>query len=773
MRKLKYTENVFARHATMIAISVLLIAIVLACFGNVIVGQINRSMEDTQQKRMPAIMAAVDTRFQEISIAASQLLNDANLQIVVKSDEPLTSFERYRLYLFNQDLRLFVASHSLWDNVFIYLRKTDYCQEGIYSRSIKDVYDSWDYGIDEQTWEQMVLSLKAPSYLSFPSRQQDEKRYVEVWFPIAQNRDDALGMLVIRLDTSALITMLNGMCSSNWEHLALMDQEGTVICSTMQQIDEGSLSEYSTAVIVSPLSGWTYVSMTRNEFLRQTAVACERIFVYGVIVACLIAILSGIVSLARNIRPLEQVYSVVAERNEQHELPRSANEAGSYLAQSFREMAGNLDMAQMRLLKQREYVRDHLLIRLLMPSWNSSYGYSPDIYAANGVVFTSDTFFTLMITYHDNHQHGEMHCSDRDEYLIQQKINTLAESLFQERYNAMFVTYDFNSIGIMNVPDGISFDVVAEDIERTCLSMENNIKEGFGLISGFILSRAVKSVNNLHDAAQECFDVDDYYQDEGKVLTGFIRYTENLAKMMESAIPEKSKQNSWSEFEQALQSSDFSTALTIAEDSFAQVQKGSRTEKFACSYGIAGSLLTALESMEGITSSSIQEELNATARLMACGSLEQLQEETKKLIFEAQLAITNGVMVQRDDKLDQIKDYVDAHYADCNLGVSELADQAQMSLSGLSRAFKRKMGYNLLDYINQVRIKAVMRELSETDHTLAEIAERTGFTNTNTLSRNFKHFIGITPGKYKKYLGENCDLNKSDTDNGQEREEHE
>ena len=762
MKKLKYTENVFIRHAVIVALSVMAIAVILACFGYAIVAQIDHSMEEAQRERMPSILAAVDLRFQEVATAASQLMNDTNFQIVANSSAPLTSFERYRLYTFNQNLRYFIASHSLWDNVFLYLKKTDYYQEGVYSRTAGSIHDSWDYEIDLQAWKQALSSLKEPVYASLPSRQEADKRYAEVWFPIAPNRTDSLGALVIRLNTSTLMTMLNGMRSSNWEHLALMDQEGNIICSTIPQFTEISTQDYSTATIVSPLSGWTCISMTRNESIRQTAVTCRRILMYGSLLACLITIFSGLYSLLKSMRPLEQVYSVVAERNDGKARPRSSSEAGSYLAQSFREMAGDLDLAQTQLLKQRAYVRDHLLIRLLMPSWNGSFIYSPDIYSENGVHFASDVFFILMITYHDSHMQRKTQRSDGDEYLIQQKINTLAENMFREKYNAMFVTYDFNSVGIMNVPDGETFDAAAADVEKTCLSVMGDVQESFYLIPGFILSKAVRGAANLKDAVRECFDVDDYFQDEGKPLSGFTRCTEALTKLMTSAMPDKGSPNHWSEFEQAMQSGDFQAALTLAQDSFSRAETGTPAERSVCCYGLAGSLLTSLDEIEGASGVSIQEELMAAERLMACHTPEALQEEMKRLILEAQQAACNEISPQSDKKLEQIKEYVDTHYADCNLGVSELACQAQMSLSGLSRAFKRKMGCNLLDYINQVRVKAVMRELSETDRTLADIADRTGFTNTNTLSRNFKHFIGITPGKYKKFLRENNGSNKEE-----------
>lgn len=73
-----------------------------------------------------------------------------------------------------------------------------------------------------------------------------------------------------------------------------------------------------------------------------------------------------------------------------------------------------------------------------------------------------------------------------------------------------------------------------------------------------------------------------------------------------------------------------------------------------------------------------------------------------------------------------------------------------MTPAYMSRLFKERTGYGLLDYINKVRIEKAKVLLNENSYSIQEIALKVGFVNSNTFIRSFKKAEGITPGSYKK-----------------------
>ena len=141
-------------------------------------------------------------------------------------------------------------------------------------------------------------------------------------------------------------------------------------------------------------------------------------------------------------------------------------------------------------------------------------------------------------------------------------------------------------------------------------------------------------------------------------------------------------------------------------------------------------------------------------RLLSCSTIPALYSELVSILSDLD-SRTGKQENSRNRVVTIVRSYVDENYMDTNLSVSDLSDRVGMNISSLSRTFKREMGYNLLDYINKTRIEAVMRLLIETDDTLESIAEHTGYMNVNTLIRNFKRYVGVTPGKYKQSLLEN------------------
>jgi len=63
------------------------------------------------------------------------------------------------------------------------------------------------------------------------------------------------------------------------------------------------------------------------------------------------------------------------------------------------------------------------------------------------------------------------------------------------------------------------------------------------------------------------------------------------------------------------------------------------------------------------------------------------------------------------------------------ISLSGTAATAGMSRSAFSRYFKKIMGKNLSDFVNEMRIGQVCRDLIETNLTISEIAFEAGFEN--------------------------------------------
>ena len=93
--------------------------------------------------------------------------------------------------------------------------------------------------------------------------------------------------------------------------------------------------------------------------------------------------------------------------------------------------------------------------------------------------------------------------------------------------------------------------------------------------------------------------------------------------------------------------------------------------------------------------------------------------------------------------------YIENNYFDVNLNLNTVAEYFSITPSYLSRKFKDKYNRSINDYLYEVRIDHAKKLISDTSLKVGEIAQITGFMDSNAFIRIFKKYTGTTPGKYK------------------------
>ncbi len=94
--------------------------------------------------------------------------------------------------------------------------------------------------------------------------------------------------------------------------------------------------------------------------------------------------------------------------------------------------------------------------------------------------------------------------------------------------------------------------------------------------------------------------------------------------------------------------------------------------------------------------------------------------------------------------------YIEKHYSDPQMSMAYVSESMGVSASYLSRLYKQKYGLSVLQDITRVRLVNAKRLLQDTELNVAEISEKTGFSNSNVFIKVFKKWEGMTPGQYKE-----------------------
>ncbi|RAW19471.1 AraC family transcriptional regulator [Paenibacillus taichungensis] len=106
--------------------------------------------------------------------------------------------------------------------------------------------------------------------------------------------------------------------------------------------------------------------------------------------------------------------------------------------------------------------------------------------------------------------------------------------------------------------------------------------------------------------------------------------------------------------------------------------------------------------------------------------------------------------LKHEELIRKINCIIERDYANTNLCLTSIADELAMSPIYVSRLYKQLTLKGLTDVINETRIAKAQFLLIETENSVADIAEQTGFTNSSYFYRMFKKFNGVTPNDYRR-----------------------
>lgn len=98
--------------------------------------------------------------------------------------------------------------------------------------------------------------------------------------------------------------------------------------------------------------------------------------------------------------------------------------------------------------------------------------------------------------------------------------------------------------------------------------------------------------------------------------------------------------------------------------------------------------------------------------------------------------------------LKSIFEYVEEHYKD-KIYIEEVAQHLGYSTEYFSRFFKKNIGLNFTDFLQDYRLTKARWDLLTTDDSIHQIIYNNGFSNTATFYRNFKQFSGYSPKEFR------------------------
>ena len=134
-------------------------------------------------------------------------------------------------------------------------------------------------------------------------------------------------------------------------------------------------------------------------------------------------------------------------------------------------------------------------------------------------------------------------------------------------------------------------------------------------------------------------------------------------------------------------------------------------------------------------------------------------KDLQGLLREVSINVVRRINEYNKKNINQILqnaiEYIKKHYT-MPITLNELAEHTYVSTYYLSRMFKKELGKNFVEYLNEIRIEKAKELLKDTQYKTYEIAEIVGIQDPHYFSKIFKKYVNMTPTEFKDHeLAEN------------------
>ncbi len=164
--------------------------------------------------------------------------------------------------------------------------------------------------------------------------------------------------------------------------------------------------------------------------------------------------------------------------------------------------------------------------------------------------------------------------------------------------------------------------------------------------------------------------------------------------------------------------------------------------------GICCKILDALDEIRGQIGDTLYYQLNPGPRIAQAITLTELTTAMDE-IFDAILDRQNTAAPEpKPQWVDRMAVYIEEHYTNESLGLTEVSSAFGITPSYATRVFKQYTGRGIYETIQHVRLTAA-KALLHTDKTMKQIAEMVGYTSFLSMNRAFKKYEGTTPSQFR------------------------
>lgn len=359
--------------------------------------------------------------------------------------------------------------------------------------------------------------------------------------------------------------------------------------------------------------------------------------------------------------------------------------------------------------------------------------------------------FRMLLVQNDAEESDGSDISQYDRHLYQFGIiNTFIE-IFSDKFDVLHVTLDTVGIAFIVMPrEGVE-DELAETINKKCTYLQEIINNCFGFTVTIAISSEGSDFTELPQKFGECRAALEhkFYLGNNSIIyhsdvNTFFRYDDHsMLEKLEKALLEGIKSGNETAVEGRLK--DIYSYIRNIDPSQKEFIKNFYWNTITSINNIRLSLMSSEDGRK----------VEYTELSGLYGLIEKCSnaDELHTLLEESARSVVSKVNNYNNKSIKLILrkavEYLQTHYHE-PITLNEVAEHTFVSTYYISRMFKKEMGKNFVDYLNELRIEKAKELLKDVRYKTYEVAEKVGIPDAHYFSRLFKKYVGMTPTEYRE-----------------------
>ncbi|MBO5070967.1 MAG: helix-turn-helix domain-containing protein, partial [Roseburia sp.] len=576
----------------------------------------------------------------------------------------------------------------------------------------------------------LCVAMKQPNYkepeLSYVAVVVLEKGFIN---QLIEEGGDT-GGIIMMFDENGEILLSNGSDSTAW-HL-----EGDSGTDAFYEV-EVDQKTYMMMVMEADVVDGYYASAISLDYFWKQLYRMRIICGSGIAICVAVSILIAYKNTLRTYRPVKDVVTRLQEQAENDYNEREHTEF-EFITALFEKQKEERRTLKRKLNNTEKLRRERTLMALMNGSVDGKEA-EEDSLLKNGIELCSDYFMV-----------GIVWIETKDEMeLLSFIFRNVIEELCNREHKGYVVTGDEPRYIILMNPREMDDE---EKMKEILLEGEAFLKQHYHMNMIIALSDIHEGIEEIPMAYKEAEKaisyqylledrlIIEYRQIENRKLHYPASSESRLSRMLNKYVKEQENRKTPDIFVAEL--------MRLYE-----IDENASMETVECfKYEIANTVNRAMIS----AGYSAEEGGRASNELLARPAMRQFRDELVRLL--ALLCQKEREKEQQNDVCRFAKQYIEEHFSDPELSVVGVGEQVKLSSAYLSRMFKERYGVSILTYIAETRINNAKKTLRETEKSVQEIAEESGFLSSNVFIKSFKKLEGITPGAYRELLEETKQL---------------